>query len=143
MKILSQRSNMVQKMDNNMKNRIWILIPLIIFVLFYKLILLNEIPLAGDMVAHEPIKQWISEQDEMPHWFPNLFSGMPSYGGYIYTPGDPTKALLSKIFINQGLRFWFYFTLAGLGVFSFLRRKKINEWASTLGGLIFSLTPSC
>ena len=141
MKILSQRSNMVQKMDNNMKNRIWILIPLIIFVLFYKLILLNEIPLAGDMVAHEPIKQWISEQDEMPHWFPNLFSGMPSYGGYIYTPGDPTKALLSKIFINQGLRFWFYFTLAGLGVFSFLRRKKINEWASTLGGLIFSLTP--
>ena len=132
---------MVEKMDNNMKSRSWILIPIIIFVLFYKLILLYEIPLAGDMVAHEPIKQWISEQEEMPHWFPNLFSGMPSYGGYIYTPGDPTKALLSKIFINQGLRFWFYFTLAGLGVFSFLRRKKINEWASTLGGLIFALTP--
>ena len=33
MKILSQRSNMVQKMDNNMKNRIWILIPLIILMI--------------------------------------------------------------------------------------------------------------
>jgi len=132
---------MVEKMDNNMKSKIWILIPIIIFVLFYKLILLNEIPLAGDMVAHEPIKQWINQQEEMPQWFPNLFSGMPSYGGYIYTPGDPTKALFSKIFINQGFRYWFYFTLAGMGVFIFLRRKNINEWASTLGGLIFALTP--
>lgn len=124
-----------------MRGKEWIVIPVLLFFVFYKLILLNQIPLAGDMVAHEPIKQWINQQEEMPHWFPNLFSGMPSYGGYIYTPGDPTKSILSKIFFNQGVRFWFYFSLAGLGVFTFLRRKKLNEWASLLGGLIFALTP--
>jgi len=124
-----------------MKKKIALLIPIIIAGIFYKLILFNQIPIAGDMVAHEPIKQWISQQNEMPQWFPNLFSGMPSYGGYIYTPGDPTKVILSKVFFNQGVRFWFYFSLAGLGVFVFLRRKMLDEWASILGGLIFALTP--
>ena len=56
-----------------------------------------EIPLANDMVAHQPIKEWIKMLDGFPQWFPNLFSGMPSYGGYIYTPGHPLTELLNML----------------------------------------------
>ena len=73
------------------KKYFWTIIPIITFFFLYELILDDKIPLASDMVAHEPIKKWIESTSEFPHWFPNLFSGMPSYGGYIYTPGHPLK----------------------------------------------------
>ena len=72
----------------------WTIIPIISFLFLNELILDDKISLASDMVAHEPIKKWIDSTSEFPHWFPNLFSGMPSYGGYIYTPGHPLKIVL-------------------------------------------------
>ena len=76
------------------KKYAWLILPIISFIFLNDLILNNKIPLASDMVAHEPIKQWKQTTTEFPHWFPNLFSGMPSYGGYI--KNSIVKAQVSK-----------------------------------------------
>ncbi len=47
------------------KKFIWLIIPLILFIFLKDLILYNKIPLASDMVAHEPIKEWISTTSEV------------------------------------------------------------------------------
>ena len=99
----------------------WTIIPIISFLFLNELILDDKIPLASDMVAHEPIKKWIDSTSEFPHWFPNLFSGMPSYGGYIYTPGHPLKIVLDFLLFNTGVKLWFYLSIGGLGLFFFLK----------------------
>ena len=128
--------------DNFMnKKNIWLIIPIITLLFLYKLIIYNQIPLASDMVAHEPIKKWINTTDEFPHWFPNLFSGMPSYGGYIYTPGHPLKPVLDLILFNTGTKLWFYLSIGGLGLFFFLRFLNISRYSALFGGIAYSLTP--
>ena len=44
--------------------------------------------------------KYIAENENMPQWYPNLFSGMPSYGGYIYMTGDPTKLLEIQFYLT-------------------------------------------
>ncbi len=111
------------------------------FVFLYDLIIYNKIPLASDMVAHEPIKEWLRTTSEFPHWFPNLFSGLPSYGGYIYTPGHPLEPLLRAIYLNNGFRFWFYLSIGGVSLFFLLKFLKVSSKASLFGGLAYALTP--
>ena len=123
------------------KKYIWVIIPIITFLLLHKMIIYNQIPLARDMIAHEPIKQWISSTTEFPHWFPNLFSGMPSYGGYIYTPGHPLQPILKLILFNKGVKLWFYLSLGGVGLFLLLRFQKTSRYSSLFGGIAYSLTP--
>ena len=123
------------------KKYIWLIIPIISFVFLQDLIIYNKIPLASDMVAHEPIKEWISTTSEFPQWFPNLFSGLPSYGGYIYTPGHPLESFLRIIYLNNGVRFWFYLSLGGIGLFFLLKFLKVSNNASLFGGLAYAITP--
>ena len=123
------------------KKYIWLIIPIISFVFLQDLIIYNKIPLASDMVAHEPIKEWISTTSEFPQWFPNLFSGLPSYGGYIYTPGHPLESFLRIIYLNEGVRFWFYLSLGGIGLFFLLKFLKVSNNASLFGGLAYAITP--
>jgi len=120
---------------------IWLIIPIVSFVFLQDLIIHNKIPLASDMVAHEPIKEWISTTSEFPQWFPNLFSGLPSYGGYIYTPGHPLESFLRIIYLNEGVRFWFYLSLGGIGLFFLLKFLKVSNNASLFGGLAYAITP--
>ncbi|MDC0165050.1 hypothetical protein OAI82_01565 [bacterium] len=120
---------------------IWLIIPIVSFVFLQDLIIYNKIPLASDMVAHEPIKEWISTTSEFPQWFPNLFSGLPSYGGYIYTPGHPLESFLRIIYLNEGVRFWFYLSLGGIGLFFLLKFLKVSNNASLFGGLAYAITP--
>mgnify|MGYP001180387517 CR=1 FL=1 len=119
----------------------WSIIPIITFLFLNELILDGKIPLASDMVAHEPIKKWIESTSDFPHWFPNLFSGMPSYGGYIYTPGHPLKIILDFLFFNTGVKLWFFLSIGGLGLFFFLRFLKISNYSSIFAGIAYALTP--
>ena len=123
------------------KKYIPLLIVLITAIFLWKMIVYGYIPMANDMVAHEPIKKWISSTSEFPHWFPNLFSGLPSYGGYIYTPGDPVKPILDILFFNKGVKLWFYLTLGGLGLFYFIQFLGKSTFPALLGGLSYALTP--
>ena len=128
-----------------MKKYILFLFPIIVGSFLLKLVFFNHVPLAGDLLAHKPIAKWTESvkesTDEFPQWFPNLFSGMPSYGGYIYTPGDPSKTILNLLFFNRGIKIWFYLTLSGLGLFYLLRQINVSILASIFAGLVSCLTP--
>ena len=123
------------------KKYIWLVIPIISFVFLHDLIINNKIPLASDMVAHEPIKEWLSTTSELPHWFPNLFSGLPAYGGYISTQGHPLQPLLNTLYLNNGVKFWLYLSIGGISLFFLLKFLKVSYIASLFGGIAYALTP--
>ena len=63
-------------------DKIALLVPIICLIFLWPMVVDSKIPLANDSIAHMPIKKWVESvkevSDEFPHWFPNLFSGMPS-----------------------------------------------------------------
>lgn len=128
------------------KNQVAIAILMVVpMVILYRMIFFGEIVGANDQLERHPINQWrntyVENNSEFPQWFPNLFSGMPSYGGYIYTPGDPTRPLQDLIFFNKGIKIWFYLVLGSLGMFFFLRSLGVGSFGSIIGGLLTGLTP--
>ena len=128
------------------KNKTQFTLLFIIPVLFlYRMIFFSEIVVTNDELERHPINEWrdnyLSNNDQIPQWFPNLFSGMPSYGGYIYSNGDPTKILRNNILFNPGLKVWFYLSLSGIGMFVLLRFLDVSKFSALFGGLISALTP--
>ena len=71
------------------KNDLFYIIILFLLSFFFlnKMILFNMIPESADLINRIPIDNWaknyLTNFNNMPQWFPNLFSGMPSYGGFI------------------------------------------------------------
>ena len=127
-------------------NKTIFIIPFLCMFFLWEMIFENKVPLAFDSSAHAPIKKWsenVSKNyDSFPQWFPNLFSGMPAYGGYINTSGDPTGLQTQKFFFdNKGLRMWFWLCIGGIGIYKFLRYKRKNRKSSLFGGIAYSLTP--
>ena len=88
------------------------------------MILFNMIPESADLINRIPIDKWaknyLINSNNMPQWFPNLFSGMPSYGGFIYAPADPIRKFFDFFNFNIGLRYFFHFLIAGIGMFFYL-----------------------
>ena len=123
------------------KKYLYLLIPLCYLFFLWEMVFYGSDPIANDSIAHIPIAEWSKSVKEFPYWFPNLFSGMPSYGGYIYTPGDPTKTILNMIFLNRGIKLWFYFSLSGIGFFILLRLLKISSISCLFGGIVSGITP--
>ena len=130
---------------NSMKKYLPLLITVIPALFLYRMIIFGEIVTANDDLARHPINEWrdkyIAENENMPQWYPNLFSGMPSYGGYIYMTGDPTKLFRNTILFNLGLKVWFFLSLGGFGTFFLLKTLGSSSNAGVLGGLITGLTP--
>jgi len=128
------------------KNKIELFILMILPVLFlYRMIFFGEIVTTNDELERHPINEWrdsyLDENKDTPQWYPNLFSGMPSYGGYIYTSGDPTKYFRSNILFNNGLRIWFYLGLSGIGMYTLLTLLGVSRSSALIGGAISALTP--
>ncbi|MDM7916239.1 MAG: hypothetical protein QUU85_13400, partial [Candidatus Eisenbacteria bacterium] len=105
-------------------------------------------PLAPDTQAVRPLGVWATEtQHEMgrvPLWIPYLFSGMPSYGSYIYTPASPFSPLdwvTRPLSGERGLRYYAYMLLGGLAAFAFFRRQGRSIPASAAVALAFVMTP--
>ena len=132
------------KFLQNNRNQIIILILLPLLFLF-RMVFFGEIVTTNDELERHPINEWrdsyFADEDDMPQWYPNLFSGMPSYGGYIYTNGDPTKFIRSKLLFNPGLKVWFYLSFSGIGMFVLLQLFKIGKSSALFGSLISALTP--
>jgi len=130
---------------NSMKKYLPLLITITPALFLYRMIIFGEIVTANDDLARHPINEWrdkyIAENENMPQWYPNLFSGMPSYGGYIYMTGDPTKLFRNTILFNLGLKVWFFLSLGGFGTFFLLKTLGSSSNAGVLGGLITGLTP--
>jgi len=127
------------------KQYTWLLIPIICFIMIYQMIVFNKIPMAGDTVSHKPIAKWVkdysAQNDDHAFWYSHLFSGMPAFGSHIRTPGNPLAGVLNFFLFNRGLKYWFYLSIGGLGIYLFLRRQKLNFTASLFGGMIYSITP--
>ena len=128
------------------ENRTEVIVLIILPLLFlYRMVFFGEIVTTNDELERHPINEWrdtyLVEHDDIPQWYPNLFSGMPSYGGYIYTNGDPTKFIRSNILFNPGLKIWFYLSLSGIGMFVLLQLFDIGRTSALFGSLISALTP--
>ncbi|MFL3008929.1 MAG: hypothetical protein ACJZ14_06080 [Candidatus Neomarinimicrobiota bacterium] len=133
-------------MKNKFKNyKELILLTLIPILFLYKMIFFGEIITTNDEFERHPINEWrdnyFTENDDIPQWFPNLFSGMPSYGGYIYNNGDPTKFIRNYLLFNPGLKIWFYLSISGFGMFFLLKFLGISKKSAVFGAIISALTP--
>ncbi len=126
------------------RNEVILLTILPLFFL-YRMVFFGEIVTTNDELERHPINEWrdnyIEQYDDVPQWYPNLFSGMPSYGGYIYTNGDPTKFIRSNILFNPGLKIWFYLSLSGIGMFVLLQLFNISRTSALFGSVISAITP--
>ena len=115
------------------------------FVFLQEMILSNKLPESADMFHRMPLDRWAedykSRNDDMPQWYPHLFGGMPSYGGFIYAPADPSRKIFDFLGFGWGLRYWIHFIIAGIGMYAYLRWKGISEIAGFFGSLSFSLSP--
>ncbi|MDP7122495.1 MAG: hypothetical protein QF770_09585 [Candidatus Marinimicrobia bacterium] len=115
------------------------------FVFLQEMILSNKLPESADMFHRMPLDRWAedykSRNDDMPQWYPHLFGGMPSYGGFIYAPADPFRKIFDFLGFGWGLRYWIHFIIAGIGMYAYLRWKGISEIASFFGSLSLSLSP--
>ena len=109
------------------------------------MILFNMIPESADLINRIPIDNWaknyLTNFNNMPQWFPNLFSGMPSYGGFIYAPADPIRKFFDFFNFNIGLRYFFHFLIAGIGMFYYLLSINLTRNICLFGSICFSLTP--
>ena len=128
------------------KNKIELFILTIMPILFlYRMVFFGEIVTTNDELERHPINEWrdgyLNDNDDTPQWYPNLFSGMPSYGGYIYTSGDPTKYFRSNILFNNGLKIWFYLSLSGIGMFVLMNMLGMSRSSALIGSAISALTP--
>ena len=119
-----------------------ILLLIIVGFFLWEMIFKGLIIPTGDNGQHEPIKKWVQSTNGIAHWFPNLFSGMPSYGGYIQTPGDPIKPILNFFWRNNlGARLWFYLSLGGIGLYFFTIALGYGTLPSFFGGISYALSP--
>ena len=79
------------KLFNENRNEI-IILAILPLLFLYRMVFFCEIVTTNDELERHPINEWrdhyIEKYDDVPQWYPNLFSGMPSYGGYIYTNGE-------------------------------------------------------
>ena len=131
-------------MKLNTKTVIFILAA-VSFLFLGEMILSNKVPESADMFHRIPLDRWAedynSKNDNMPQWYPHLFGGMPSYGGFIYAPADPLRKIFDFLNLGWGLRYWVHFIIAALGMNAYLRRKRLSEVTSLFGALSFSLSP--
>ena len=74
---------------------IFIFLASLSFIPLSEMILENKVVDSADMFHRVPLDKWADEYtskiDDMPQWYPHLFGGMPSYGGFIYAPSDPFR----------------------------------------------------
>ncbi len=115
------------------------------FLFLREMIFGGKIPESADMFHRVPLDRWVEQytanNDEMPQWYPHLFGGMPSYGGFIHAPADPLRKAFDALDFNWGMRYWLHFIIAGVGMYCYLRRKSLGEIPSLFGSLAFSLSP--
>lgn len=126
-----------------------ILLLLIVPLLFYRAMVFQGLePPAPDTQSHRPVAEWaksaVEELGETPQWFPYVFSGMPSYGSFLYIPRPAANLLgqtLQLFSSNRGIRYVLLFAIAGIAAYGFFRRQGHSRLAATTAGLLYSLTP--
>lgn len=125
---------------------------LIGLVFFWRIVFAGEILTGGDVLAAAAIfEDYANEQmaaGRLPLWNPYIFSGMPffdsmSWSAFVY-PNFWIKLIVEKIPGVQLPRLFFLFLhyeLAGLGMFFYLRSRKVGQFGAAIAGAAFMLSP--
>lgn len=124
---------------------ILVLVP---FLLYGSMIVQGWEPAAPDTEAARAFSTWGKAQQhqtgQFPDWYPHIFSGMPAYGSFTYTPRSALHPLAwaqKGAGQNRGLWYAVLCAMAGLGGYAFLRRQGFSRPASTGASLVYALTP--
>ncbi|MBD3334674.1 MAG: hypothetical protein GF355_04080, partial [Candidatus Eisenbacteria bacterium] len=127
----------------------WLLAVALVPLVFHAAMVLGQQePAAPDTQAVRPLGQWALESEErlgtLPLWCPAIFSGMPSYGSFIYTPAAAHHLfdLLMRPFPgHRGARYFLAMLLGGWALYALGLRLGLTPLAATGGALLFVLTP--
>jgi hypothetical protein len=122
----------------------------VLFIFFKEIIFFDMRVSQPDINAYRGIAtkviQYHSETGEVPQWNPFVFSGMPSYGSFIYMPANESKQwiygiLLSRLRFSHGMNYFVTFFTASFFMFIFLRYKGINTFVSLIISIAYALSP--
>jgi len=121
-----------------------VLIPLIFYA---GMVLGGREPASPDTMAVRPLGVWARETTraigETPLWIPCLFSGMPSYGSYVYTPASalsPLDWVLRPFADARGVRYFVLLLLGGISGYAFFRRQGVSAPAAAAAALGFVMS---
>ncbi len=122
-----------------------LLIPL---VFFWEMIVEGQEPLAPDTQAARPLREWArqahDELGEMPLWCPAIFSGMPSYGSFVYTPSGPLDVVRDVRLAfgrTRGLQYFISLIIGALALYGLLVLRRKAPLAALTGTLVYTMTP--
>jgi hypothetical protein len=91
------------------------------------------------LIGGYPFEKWISEQHEMPLWYPHVFGGVPVLGSPVGGPLAPLAQLRAIMPPQVVLAFSFiiFFFLAGLGTYLYLKAIGLSPYTAALGAVIY------
>jgi hypothetical protein len=103
---------------------------------------------APDTEAVRPLldaaKRTEKELGVLPQWCPAIFSGMPSYGSFIYAPAASHQLfnlVIRPVAEKRGLRYYAAMLLAGLTLYALGIQLGFSPLGAATGSLVFVLTP--
>jgi hypothetical protein len=127
---------------------IWAALVLLPLLFYAGMIFGGKEPPAPDTLAVRPLGVWAKaaehELGATPQWIPHLFSGMPSYASYVYTPASPLSPLdyLLRLFTgSRGARYYLCLLLGAIAGYLFFRRQGASRPAAAAASLGFVMTP--
>lgn len=139
-----EQINFLENFSESKKNLIAVIVLLIPLLYFFLPFEINNVePVGNDYLASKGQthlwSQWMEEHGEQVLWNPNIFVGEPIYSRI--TPKiihiDTVLNYLGKIFYWV---FWQMF-IGGLGIYFFLRYKKIPWYIALIAATAFILLP--
>jgi hypothetical protein len=119
---------------------------------FHRVVFMGEILTGGDVLAGAAIFEHYATSrmalGHLPLWNPYIFCGMPlfesmSWSAFIYPSYWIDFALDHIPGVNLPRLFFLFlhYVLAGVGMFFYLRSRKVGHGGALAGGLLFMLTP--
>ncbi|KPK64383.1 hypothetical protein AMJ83_02925 [candidate division WOR_3 bacterium SM23_42] len=91
------------------------------------------------LIGGYPFEKWIGEQAELPLWYPHVFGGVPVLGSPVGGPLAPLAQLREIIPPNVvlTLSLIFFFFLAGLGMYLYLKAIGLSPYTAAVGAVIY------
>ncbi|MFH1502987.1 MAG: YfhO family protein [Candidatus Eisenbacteria bacterium] len=129
-----------------------LLIVVVGLVFFNQIVFRGEILTGGDVLAGAAIfEDYANERmaaGELPLWNPYIFAGMPffesmTWSAFVY-PSFWVKyavELIPGVTLPRLFFLFLHYLLAGLGMFFYLRSRKVGHGGALFGGLAYMLTP--
>lgn len=141
---VQEKANFFDSLKNYQKFLILIVLILLpIFTFMSPYILEGETPAGSDIIGSKGNTNLVLEYENLTGenalWNPSLFSGMP-----IYNRKSPTTIHIDSFITILGTivyHFFWYFLLGGIGLYLFLRQRKIPWYAAVIVATAFVALP--